>query len=79
MEIRQETSAPYTPQDNGKIEMVWGTITPMARCMIFDANLLKTYWLYALNMATNLKNTCFHSAIGKTPDDCMYGEKPLIS
>ena len=48
----------------------------MARCMIFDANLSKTYWLYALNMAANLKNMCFHSAIGKTPYESMYGEKP---
>ena len=48
----------------------------MARCMIFDANLSKTYWPYAPNMAANLKNICFHSAIGKTPYESMYGEKP---
>ena len=48
----------------------------MAGCMIFDANLSKTYWLYALNVATNLKNMGFHSAIGKTPYESMYGEKP---
>ena len=65
--IRLKTSAPYTPQENGKIEKVWGTITPMARCMIFDANLSKTYWHYALNNATNLKKMYLHSAIGKTP------------
>ena len=74
--IKLETSAPYTPQENGKIERVWGTITPMAGCMIFDANLSKTFWPYALNMATNPKNMCFHSAIGKTPYESMYGEKP---
>ena len=74
-----ETSAPYTPQENGKIERLWGTITPMARCMIFDANLLKTYWHYAVNMAANLKKMCFHSAIGKTPYDSMYGEKPNLN
>ena len=69
----------YTPQENGKIERLWGTITPMARCMIFDANLSKTYWPYALNMAANLKNMCFHSAIGKTPYESMYGEKPNLN
>ena len=77
--IRLKTSAPYTPQENGKIERLWGTITPMARCMIFDANLSKTYWPYALNMAANLKNMCFHSAIGKTPYESMYGEKPNLN
>ena len=73
--LRLETSAPYTPLENGKIERVWGTITPMARCMIFDANLLKLIGLMLFNMATNLKNISFHSAIGKTPYESIYGEK----
>ena len=77
--IRLKTSPPYTPQEIGKIEKVWGTITPMARCIIFDANLSKTYWPYALNNATNLKKMYFHSAIGKTPYESMYGEKPNLN
>ena len=59
--------------------MVWGTITPLARCINFDANLLKTYWPYAPNMATNLKNMCFHSVIGKTPYESMYGENTNLN
>ena len=47
----------------------------MACCMIFDANLLKTYWPYALKMAANLMNMCLHSAIGETPYESMYGGK----
>ena len=39
--IRQETSAPYTPEENGKFETVWGTICGMARCMIHRANMDK--------------------------------------
>ena len=74
-----ETSAHYALQENGKIKRLWGTITQMARCMIFNANLSKTYWPYALNMAANLKNMCFHSAIGKTPYESMYGEKPNLN
>ena len=50
----------------------------MARCMIFDANLSKTFWPYALNMATSLKIMCFHSAIGKTPYESMYGKNPTL-
>ena len=64
--IRIKTSAPHTSQENGNIERVWGPITQMARCIILDATLLKTYWLHALDMATK-KNLCLHSAIGKTP------------
>ena len=31
--IKQEFSAPYTPEENGKIERAWGTVTGMTRCM----------------------------------------------
>ena len=71
---RLETSAPYNPQENGKIEKMWGPIGPMARCMIFDANLLKKFWPYALKIATNLKNVSFYSDLGKTTYECKYGE-----
>ena len=47
--------------------------------MISDANFLKTYRPYALNMATNLKNMCFHFTIGKTPYVSLYGEKPKLN
>ena len=77
--MKLETSAPYTPQQNGKLERLWGTITPMTHCMICDANLSKTNWPYTLNMATNLKNMCFHSALGKTLYNSKYGEKPILN
>ena len=35
--IQQEFSASYTPQKNGKIERVWGTVTGMARCLMRSA------------------------------------------
>ena len=47
--------------------------------MIFDANLLKTYRPFAHIMAIYLKNMCFHSAIGKTPYESMYREKPNLN
>ena len=75
--IRLETSAPYTPQENGKIKRVGGTITQMARCIILDAILMKTYWLHALDMATK-KNMCFHSAIGKTAYKLGMGKNPNL-
>ena len=67
--------APYTLEENGKIERMWGATTPMVCCMIFDANLSKTYLSYALYMATKLKSLCGHSAKGKTPYESMCGEK----
>ena len=65
--VRLEFSAPYTRQENGKVERNWGTITPMARCLLKQSGLEKEYWPYALFMASEIKNFCFHSGIQKTP------------
>ena len=40
---------------------------------------VKNFSPYALNKATNPENKCFHSAIGKTPYESMYGEKPILN
>ena len=76
--IRHETSAPYTPEENGTIERVWGTVVGMTRCMLDNARLGKQYWPYALNYAFYVKNFCLDSAIGMTPYGRMYGVKPNI-
>ena len=39
--IRFENSAPYTPQENGKIKRIWGTSVAMARCFLDNACLDK--------------------------------------
>ena len=35
--IHFENSAPYAPQENGKIERIWGTSVVMARCFLDNA------------------------------------------
>ena len=56
--IRQEYSAPpYTPQENGKIERVWGTVTRMARSMLETAGLPEQLWPYALAKSFFLSKT----------------------
>ena len=42
--IRQEYSVPYDPEENGKIERVWGTVKGMARCMLDTVGLPKQVW-----------------------------------
>ena len=74
--IRQEYSATYTPQENGKIERVWGTVTGMARCMLETECLLKQLWPYALATSFYVKNRCFHSAHNRTPYEMFFGERP---
>ena len=73
--VRLEFSAPYTPQENGKVERNCGTITPRARCLLEQSGLEKEYWPYALNMASEVKNFCFHSGIQKTPFEALYKKK----
>ena len=76
--FRLEFLAPYTPQENENVERNWGTITPMARCLLEQACLDKEYWPYALNMATEIKIFCFHSGIQKTLFEAMYKKKPNL-
>ena len=57
--IRQEYSAPYTPQEDSKIERVWGTVTGMASCMLETAGLPRQLWRYALATSFFFKNQCF--------------------
>ena len=77
--IRFENSAPYTPQENAKIERIGGTSVAMSRCFLDNACLDKKYWTYTLNMAFYVKNMLLHSALEKTPFEMMYNEKPNLS
>ena len=54
--VRLELSTPYTPAENEKIEHNWRTITPKARCLFEQLGLDKTYWPYAINMSSDIKN-----------------------
>ena len=39
--VRLEFSAPYTPQENVKVQRNWGTIIPMAKCLLEQSGLEK--------------------------------------
>ena len=49
--IKQEFSAPYTPEENGKIEREWGTVTGMTRSLMATAGVSKQFWPFALSTA----------------------------
>jgi transposase InsO family protein len=46
--IEKETTAPYTPQENGVSERANRTIFGRAHCMLFDAGLAKKFWAEAV-------------------------------
>ena len=56
-------SCEYTPEQNGKIERVWGTIESMAMCLLKTAGLPES-WSFVYRAAFQIENRCLHSAHG---------------
>jgi len=44
--IRHDTSAPYSPHQNGTAECYWRTLFEMGRCLLIQANQAKEFWPY---------------------------------
>ena len=77
--IHQEFTCEYTPEQNGKIERVWGTIGAMARCLLKTAGLPETFWSFAYRAVFHIKNRCLHSAHGMTPFEKFFDKTPDLS
>ena len=77
--VKLEYSAPYTPEDNGKVERKWGTVMGMVRTMLKTAQMPRNMWCYAIQAAFYIKNRCKHSAHNKTPFEVMFNKKPDVS
>ena len=77
--IRHETSAPYSPHQNGTVERAWLSLFNMARCLLLEANLPKSMWAYAVMAAAYTRNRCFNMRLGKTPFEAFTGSKPNVS
>lgn len=65
--IMQETSAPYTPEQNGVAERENRTVVEMARTMLCSMNLPKMLWAEAVAYATLILNNTACDSDGKTP------------
>ncbi len=78
--IRHETSAPYTPQQNGVAERVNRTILESARSMLHSSSLPLELWAEAANCAVYILNRVATKAVeGKTPYEVWRGVKPNVS
>jgi len=78
--IRIETTAPYSPSQNGVAERFNHTIVELARAMIIARDVPKNLWHEAINYATYVRDKSFTRAIkGKTPDEGFTGQKPNVS
>lgn len=77
--ILRETTAPYTPEQNGKAERDNRTIIESARTMLRAKNLPKYLWAEAVSTAVYLLNRSGSSnGDDKTPYERWIGKKPNL-
>lgn len=78
--IKHQTSTPYTPQQNGLAERMNRTLLELAKCMLFEAILQKSYWAEAVATAAYIINRSPSRVLGVvTPYERWTGKKPNIS
>ena len=74
--IKQTTTAPYSPFQNGKSERSWRSLLKMARCLLADASLPNFLWPYAVRQAQYLRNLSFQRRTGTTAHELFTNIKP---
>lgn len=77
--IVQESSAVYTPQQNGHAERDIQAIVNMARTFLLSTGLGSELWQEAVNAACYIKNRLPNSNVSKTPYELIFGRKPTIA
>lgn len=76
--IRHESSAPHSPQQNGKAERTNRTLMEAARSLLHARRLPIELWGEALACATYTLNRSVSSLSEKTPFELWYGDKPNV-
>ena len=78
--IWKQLTAGYSPQQNGIAERKNRTIVEMARSMMNEKGLPKTFWAEATNTAVYILNRCPTKAVRNlTPMEAWSREKPDVS
>jgi len=63
MGIQHESTAPYSPQSNGKVECLNRTLKTFTCAMLYQANLPKSFWAEAIATVAYLINRLPSEAI----------------
>ena len=77
-EIKQEFSAPGTPQQNGVVERKNRTLIEAARTMLDEARLPTYFWAEAVQTACFTQNATLINKHGNTPFEMIKGKKPNL-
>ena len=78
--IIHHTSCVYTPQQNGRVERKHQHILNVARALMFQSQLPKQYWSYAIKHSIYLINRVPSPFIKKqTPYKLLHKNKPDFS
>jgi transposase InsO family protein len=77
--IKHEFSAPYTPQQNGVVEMKIRTLIDMARTMLGEYKTPERFWSEDMNTAYHAINRLYlHRLLKKTSYELLTGNKPNV-
>ena len=77
--IKRNTTAPYTPQQNGVVERRNQTIVEMARCLLKSMKVPAKFWGEAVKVAVHILNRSPTKSLDqKTPFEAWFGRKPGV-
>jgi hypothetical protein len=78
--IEIQSTAPYSPSQNGVAERMNRTLTELARAMLISSDLPEFLWQQAIAHASYVRNRAYTKALPyRTPYEYWHGEKPNIS
>jgi hypothetical protein len=78
-QYKVEPTGADSPSQNGQVEKYNDTVATIVRTLLYGANLPAKYWSVAATHAVYLMNRRVHSAIGTTPYEAWWDERPDLS
>lgn len=77
--IKSNTTAPYSPQQNGVVEQRNQTIVEMARCLLKSMKVPAKFWGEAVKVAVYILNRSPTKSLNqKTPYEAWFSKKPGV-
>jgi hypothetical protein len=77
--VAHETTARYSPEQNGVAERLNRVLMEKARAMLVESGLPSEMWAEAVVTANYTQNRTPVTAHGKTPREAFHGKKPNVS